>query len=82
MKLVYQSMIFPEGVTYNFYDKILRTPVLSPLHFSHNTKTTLPVKEESLVVTLVQSIYKELVDEIIRWNDILSGVKHREAAAF
>ncbi len=34
------------------------------------------------MVTLAQSIYKELVDEIIRWNDILSGVKHREAAAF
>ena len=50
MKLVYQSMIFPEGLTYNFYDKIFRTPVLSPLYFSHNTKTTLPMKAESLVV--------------------------------
>ena len=77
MKLVYQSMIFPEGVTYNFYDKILRTPVLSPLHFSHNTKTTLPVKEESLVVSHVDITWNSFLPYLIQLTDKLEALGFR-----
>lgn len=34
------------------------------------------------LVTLVQSIYKELVDEILRWNDILNGMGYKQSASF
>ncbi|MFZ1258450.1 MAG: hypothetical protein WAQ25_03190, partial [Candidatus Saccharimonas sp.] len=64
------------------YDDLDSGTQKTPLFTGVNSVFRLASLEKSLMVTLVQSIYKELVDEIIRWNDILSGVKHREAAAF
>ena len=65
MKLVYQGMIFPEGVKYSFDDNIFRTPVLSPLYFSQSTKKTLPNEEESLLVNYVKSKLNAICTELL-----------------
>ena len=71
-----------EGGFFILRDKTIDTPLINWLLCSFTRENTPSFDGVFSLVTLAQSIYKELVDEIIRWNDILSGVKHREAAAF
>lgn len=68
--------------TLRFAELRRHIPAISPLYRLDLGEAGAKNDKNIPMVTLVQSIYKELVDEIIRWNDILSGINHREVAAF
>lgn len=51
MRAVYQTMIFPEGIEYNFYKKEFGTPKLSALYTLANIKKDPSKSDESLLVT-------------------------------
>ena len=82
LRVRFQTMLFPQGTTFDMTTMHFGTEKISPLYRYAANKKDLSEPEKSSLVTLVQSIYKELVDEIIRWNDILSGLNYRESAAF
>jgi hypothetical protein len=79
LKAQYFSVLFDKAPTYE--DIKSGTQKESVLPEVNELFSALNVRS-SLLVTLAQSIYKELADEIIRWNDILSGLNYRESAAF
>lgn len=75
LKIRFQKMIFPEGLTFDTSTVTFGTSTISPLYTYAPNKKDLSVKEKSLLVTLDHPIYKAIVTEIVRWNEILRGLE-------
>lgn len=69
----FQKAIFPEGVVLDTKSLRFGTQTISPLYRYILNKKDLSVTEKSLVVTLSHPIYKSIVSEIIRWNQLTTA---------
>ena len=72
LKIRFQEMIFPEGLTFDTSTLTFGTETISPLYRYAPNKKDLSAKEKSLLVTLSRPVYKQLIGEIIRWNQLMS----------
>lgn len=68
-----QKLVFPGDILIHQNGKVSTTK-LSPIYRLLDTKKGTEVPSISYMVTLRQPIYKSVVTEIFRWNDILSTI--------
>lgn len=73
-KILFQKLVFPDGISYDFEKQDFGISKMSPLYTLVKTKQHRGAAYESLMVTLRHPIYKSLVAEIMRWNEFLNGM--------
>lgn len=67
-------MVTESGITFDLKREKFGTSGLSMFYRLKDIQKDSGESLDSLMVTLSQSIYKELVDEVIRWNDTLRNL--------
>jgi site-specific DNA recombinase len=70
LKQKYQNLIFPEGFILDIKNDNFITTKISPLYSGITTVEQTDFDKNYSMVTLSHSIYKSIVEEIIRWNAI------------
>ena len=74
LKQKYQNLIFPRGFVYDIKQHNFISSDISPLYRCISLENTPLKANNSVLVNHIQSNYKQLVAEIIRWNEIMRGV--------
>jgi hypothetical protein len=70
-RLIFQRMVYPDGVPYDFATGQFGTAKMSLLYTVVNTKKDPSESEESHLVNLVQSNWNHILEEINGWYDVL-----------
>ena len=76
LKQKYQNLIFPRGFVYDIKQHNFISSDISPLYRCISLENTPFKANNSVLVNHIQSNYKQLVAEIIRWNEIMLGYNH------
>lgn len=71
MRALYQSMIFPEGIEYNFHTNKFGTLKMSALYTLANIKKDPSLADESLLVNLEITHWNQLKQELVDWSAVL-----------
>ena len=74
LKQKYQNLIFPRGFVYDIKQHNFISSDISPLYRFISLENTSLNASNSIMVNLTPAIYRELVKEINRWNEIMRGV--------
>jgi len=74
LKQKYQNLIFPRGFIYDIKQSNFISQEISPLYRYVSLEMNPLNAKNSVMVNLTPTIYKELVKEINRWNEIMRGV--------
>ena len=74
LKQKYQNLIFPRGFIYDIKQHNFISEEISPL-YRYVLEENDPLNaSNSIMVNHLLANYKEIVAEIIRWNEIMRGV--------
>ena len=71
LKIRFQKMIFPEGLTFDTSTVTFGTSTISPLYRYAPNKNDLSMKDKSYLVTLIESKCNLLCQEITRWSKLI-----------
>jgi hypothetical protein len=70
----FQNLIFPGGFILDIKNDNFIINKISPLYRGITPEIKADYAKNFVLVTLRYSVYKEIVAEIIRWNDMLKNV--------